>query len=86
MTRDGDEITVFVFSSADNAIAFGNTCLQHHDDAWITNTHDRESLDAWLRSAEELHSAKFVSVDPGVSGPFRVIPISVMREVIRLAP
>lgn len=85
MVRDGDAITVFVFSSADNAIAFGNQYLQHNDDEWITQTHDKFSIDVWLSHAETEEGANHVSIDPDSDRP-RIIPIPVMRAVVRMCP
>ena len=86
MTRDGSTITIFVFSSPDNAIAFGNKFLKHNNDEWITRTHDKNSIDTWLSSAQENDGATHASVDPDHSGRPRVIPIDVLRAVVRMSP
>jgi len=86
MTRDGDLSTVFVFSSPDNAIAFGNKFLNQNNDEWITCTHDKDSIDNWLSSAQENDSATQVSVDPDSTGRPRVIPVGFFRAMLRVLP
>lgn len=86
LTRDPDgSLTAFVFSNADNAIAFGNSHLQHNDDEWITNTHDKGSLLGWLDSCANEDGVTQIAVDPSTGTP-RVLPLMVFRGIVEKAP
>lgn len=86
MTKDPDgSLTAFVFTNADNAIEFGNTHLQHNADEWITTTHDNQSLEIWLRNAEQEEGITHVAVDPNSDSP-RVLPVSILLSLLNSAP
>ena len=83
LTRDPDRaVTAFVFSNSDDALAFANQHLQHYDDEWITNTHDKISMGAWLKSCIENDNVTQIAINPNSGNPV-VVPIDVFLKVVR---
>ena len=86
LTRDADgSITAFVFPNADAAIAYANSYLQHYNDEWIAETHDRESMLAWLVSCESEDNVTLIAANPDGENP-RLMPLALFRAVVGNAP